>query len=47
MPGRDELTRAVPEADNHLLHVESGADAELAELKEHHLEHHLPIRAEE
>jgi hypothetical protein len=26
------------------VHVESGADAELAELEQRHLEHHLSIR---
>lgn len=43
----DELIRALPGADDHLVHVESGADAELAELEQRHLEHHLSIRAEE
>lgn len=43
----DELIRALPGADNHLVHVESGADSELEELEQRHLEHHLSIRAEE
>jgi low affinity Fe/Cu permease len=43
----DELIRALPGADDHLVHVESGADEELAELEQRHLEHHLSIRADE
>ncbi len=43
----DELIRALPGADDHLVHVESGADEELAELQQRHLEHHLSIRADE
>jgi low affinity Fe/Cu permease len=41
----DELIRALPDADDHLVHVESGADAELAELERRHLDHHLSVRA--
>ena len=43
----DELIRALPGADDHLVHVESGGDAELAELEARHIEHHLSIRADE
>jgi low affinity Fe/Cu permease len=43
----DELIRALPGADDHLVHVESGADAELAELEARHIEHHLSVRADE
>jgi low affinity Fe/Cu permease len=42
----DELIRALPEADDHLVQVESGGDAELAELEQAHREHHLAIRDE-
>jgi low affinity Fe/Cu permease len=43
----DELVRALPGADDHLVQVESGEDAELAELEQRHLEHHVAVRAEE
>jgi low affinity Fe/Cu permease len=43
----DELVRALPEADDHLVQVESGEDAELAELEQRHLDHHVAVRAEE
>lgn len=43
----DELIRALPGADDHLVHVESGGDAELAELEARHIEHHLSIRADD
>jgi low affinity Fe/Cu permease len=43
----DELIRALPGADDHLVHVESGADEELAELEQRHLEHHLAVRADD
>ncbi|MGZ4688422.1 MAG: low affinity iron permease family protein [Acidimicrobiia bacterium] len=43
----DELIRALPEADDRLVQVESGHDAELAEIEERQLEHHLAIRAED
>ena len=42
----DELIRALPEADDHLVQVESGADDELAELEQAHLDHHLAVRDE-
>jgi low affinity Fe/Cu permease len=40
----DELIRALPTADDHLVHVEAGADEELAELERRHLEHHVSVR---
>jgi low affinity Fe/Cu permease len=43
----DELIRALPGADDHLVHVESGEDDELEALEQRHLEQHLSIRAEE
>jgi low affinity Fe/Cu permease len=43
----DELIRALPAADDHLVHVESGSDASLAELEQRQVEHHLSIRVEE
>lgn len=43
----DELIRALPGADDHLVHVESGPDAELAELEQRHLEHHVSVRADD
>jgi low affinity Fe/Cu permease len=42
----DELIRALPGADDHFVQVESGADDELAELEQAHLEHHLAVRDE-
>ena len=43
----DELIRVLPGADDHLIHVESGADAELAELEQRQMDHHLSIRADD
>ncbi len=43
----DELIRALPGADDHLVHVESGADEELAELEQRQVDHHISIRAED
>jgi low affinity Fe/Cu permease len=43
----DELVRALPGADDHLVQVESGADAEIAELEQRHLDHHVAVRADE
>jgi low affinity Fe/Cu permease len=43
----DELVRALPNADDHLVHVEAGADEELAELEQRHLEQHLALRADD
>ena len=41
----DELIRAMPQADDHLVHVEVGADEELVALEQRHLEHHQSIRS--
>ncbi|HEV7523984.1 MAG TPA: low affinity iron permease family protein [Acidimicrobiia bacterium] len=43
----DELIRALPAADDRLVHVESGADDELAELEQRQIEHHMSVRAED
>ena len=43
----DELIRALPDADDRLVHVESGPDDELAELEQRQVDHHISIRAEE
>jgi len=43
----DELIRALPGADDHLVKVESSADAELDELERAHLEHHTSVRADD
>lgn len=43
----DELIRALPGADDHLVHVESGPDAELAALEQRQVEHHNSVRADE
>jgi low affinity Fe/Cu permease len=43
----DELIRAMPRADDRLVHVESGSDEELAELEQRQLEHHSSLRAED
>jgi low affinity Fe/Cu permease len=42
----DELIRALPNADDHLVQVEAGDDAELAELEQAHFEHHLSVRSD-
>ncbi len=43
----DELIRALPGADDHLVHVEAGADNELAELEQRQIEHHISIRSDD
>jgi len=43
----DELIRALPGADDHLVHVEAGADEELADLEQRHLAHHRSVRSDE
>ena len=43
----DELIRALPDADDHLVQVEAGPDAELDQLEEAHHAHHLSIRADD
>jgi low affinity Fe/Cu permease len=40
----DELIRALPEADDHLVHVEAGEDEELAAIEQRQLEHHVALR---
>jgi low affinity Fe/Cu permease len=42
----DELIRALPTADDHLVQVEAGDDEELAELEHEHFEHHVSVRAD-
>lgn len=42
----DELIRALPGADDHFVHVESGAD-ELAKLEQRQIDHHLSLRADD
>jgi low affinity Fe/Cu permease len=42
----DELIRAMPRADDHLVHVESGSDEELAELERRQVDHHTAVRAD-
>jgi low affinity Fe/Cu permease len=41
----DELIRALPGADDHLVHVEAGRDDELESIEQRHLEHHSSVRA--
>ena len=43
----DELIRAMPDADDHLVHVESVGDDELAALEQRQIELHTSIRADE
>ena len=43
----DELIRALPTADDHLVQVEASPDAELDELEEAHREHRLSVRADD
>jgi low affinity Fe/Cu permease len=43
----DELIRAMPRADDRLVHVESGSDQELAELEQRQVEHHTSLRTDE
>lgn len=43
----DELIRALPAADDHLVQVEAGGDAELEELEQAHHEHRLSVRADD
>jgi low affinity Fe/Cu permease len=41
----DELIRALPQADDHYVHVQAAADDEVQELEERHIEHHRATRA--
>jgi low affinity Fe/Cu permease len=43
----DELVRAAPQADDHLIGVEAAPDDELFDREQHHLEDHVAIRAGE
>jgi low affinity Fe/Cu permease len=43
----DELIRAMPRADDRLVHVESGTDEELAELEQRQLDHHVAVRSDD
>ncbi|MET0421844.1 MAG: low affinity iron permease family protein [Acidimicrobiia bacterium] len=43
----DELIRALPDADDRLVHVEAGADEELDELEQRQVEHHISIRTDD
>lgn len=40
----DELIRALPQADDHLVHVEAGQDQELADLERRLTAHHQSLR---
>jgi low affinity Fe/Cu permease len=40
----DELIRATPQADDHLVHVEDGTDDELLELEKRQIDHHVAVR---
>ena len=40
----DELVRAVPQADDHLIGVEASSDDELLDLEQRHLEDHVAVR---
>ena len=43
----DELIRALPGADDHLVHVDLGGDEELAAIEQRHVDHHLAVRADD
>ena len=40
----DELIRALPQADDHLVHVEAASDQEVIEREQRDLEHHGAVR---
>jgi low affinity Fe/Cu permease len=40
----DELIRALPQADDHLVHVEDGSDDELRELEQRQVDHRGAVR---
>lgn len=40
----DELIRALPQADDHLVHVEEGSDDELRDLEKRQVDHHVAVR---
>lgn len=41
----NEIIRALPQADDHLVHVEAGEDEELEDLERRHTAHHESLRA--
>lgn len=41
----DELIRALPQADDHYVHVQAAADEEVQELEQRHIDHHRETRA--
>ena len=42
----DELIRAAPRADDHLVHIELGSDDELYEREQQQIDHHVALRDE-
>jgi low affinity Fe/Cu permease len=42
----DELVRAMPQADDHYVHVQGAEDGELREMEQRHIEHHQATRAD-
>jgi low affinity Fe/Cu permease len=40
----NEIVRALPRADNHLIGVEASPDHELVDLEQSHLDHHASLR---
>lgn len=42
----DEIIRALPQADDHLVHIEAASDEELIERERRDLEHHGAVREE-
>lgn len=41
----DELVRAIPQADDHYVHLQASQDDELRELEQRHIEHHQATRS--
>jgi low affinity Fe/Cu permease len=41
----DELIRALPQADDHYVHVQAAANEEVEQLEQRHIEHHRATRA--
>jgi low affinity Fe/Cu permease len=42
----DELVRAIPQADDHYVHLQAAQDDELREVEERHIEQHQAARAD-
>jgi low affinity Fe/Cu permease len=42
----DEIVRAIPQADDHYVHLQAAQDEELRELEERHIEQHQAARAD-